>query len=412
MVTKTFKSDTMIQTLQLVQAELGADAIVVSMREAPLGPAWNPWKKAGVEIVAASSDAIAEAQGSKPAPKAAVSSTAVLRPSENEAGVEFVEERPEIEWVIGPEKNPAQLPPRLKLNLAPIPGAPTVYPVAEPAPKTATKTPAPVDDSYFPPMLKKIRQQLIQQGVENSLVDNLLNVALETLSPTTLADAETSKKSIIQLMGAGLRVQKGVGTFVSSNVVCVVGASGSGKTSAIAKLALFFSQNLHKTVTWVCADTVCMGAIAEARAFTDALGLKLKLVYVPADLKEILSNPQESDLFLVDTPGYNPCNEGQMMELGALLSEMPKRCTYLVAPATTKEIDLFQASAGLGIFNLDGLIITKLDETHTFGSLYNFARKSQIPLSFLTIGKEAARHLEVADPARLVAALFGKEWNR
>ena len=98
--------------------------------------------------------------------------------------------------------------------------------------------------------------------------------------------------------------------------------------------------------------------------------------------------------------------------MGALLAELPKRCTYLVAPATTKETDLYQLSAALGIFNLDGLIITKLDETHTFGSVYNFARKNQLPLSFFTTGKEAARNLEVSDPARLVAALFGKEWNK
>ena len=121
---------------------------------------------------------------------------------------------------------------------------------------------------------------------------------------------------------------------------------------------------------------------------------------------------QETDLFLVDTPGYNPCDESQMIELGALLAEMPERCTYLVAPATTKESDLFQTSAALGMFNIDGIIATKLDETFNFGSLYNFARKNHFPLSFFASGKEASRDLEVADPARLGAALFGKEWNK
>ena len=100
-----------------------------------------------------------------------------------------------------------------------------------------------------------------------------------------------------------------------------------------------------------------------------------------------------------------------MIELGALLSEMPKRCTYLAASATTKEADLFQTSAALGMFKIDGLILTKLDETPSFGSIYNFARKYQVPLSFFTTGKEAARNLDVADPARLVAALFGMNWN-
>ncbi len=404
MVTKTFKSETMIQTLQLVQAELGASAIVVSMRDVPLGPMWNPWQKAGVEVVATLPKS---GDGTKS------NTTPVLRPANNGLGVEFVEERPEIEWALPPERDPANRPPPLKLKSVSRPAVQASEPAPVPAKQTSNtvaKSPS-ENDRYVPPSLKKIREQLIGQGVESSLVENVLTVALETLSPTTLADADACKKSIIELMGASLRVQKGAGAFLSSNVVCVLGASGSGKTSTVAKLALFFGRNLHKKVTWVCADTVRTGAVAEARAYADALGPELKLVYTPADLKEILGESQEADLFLVDTPGYNPCNESQMIELGALLAEIPDRCTYLVAPATTKESDLFQMSAALGMFNIDGIIATKLDETHRFGSLYNFARKNHFPLSFFATGKEASRNLEVADPARLGAALFGKEWN-
>ena len=399
MDTKTFKSDTALETLQQIQTELGANAIVVSMREVPMGPAWNPWKKTGIEIVAASPD---------------VTPSSTLQPAANGHGIKFEEERPEIEWELFPKRDPSNLPSPIKLRAVSPPVAQTLPPTL---PKTTSVTeptaiqPRAENDRYIPVGLKKVQSQLIQQGVENSLVENLLNVALETLSPTTLADEKACKKSITELMGSGLRVQKGAGKFVSNNIICVVGASGSGKTSTIAKLALFFSQHLQKTVTWVCADTVRTGAVAEARAYTDALGLNLKLVYTPADLEIIFRDAQETDLFLVDTHGYNPCNENQMIELGALLSEMPKRCTYLAASATTKEADLFQTSAALGMFKIDGLILTKLDETPSFGSIYNFARKYQVPLSFFTTGKEAARNLDVADPARLVAALFGMNWN-
>jgi flagellar biosynthesis protein FlhF len=389
MVTKTFKADSTIQTLQLVQSELGADAIVVSMREVPLGPLWNPWKKSAVEVVAAASP-------------------------QKQSTVEFVEEMPEIEWDFSPPKTkkaPAKLPPPLKLNLAPLAGSSAPNVDSAPAAESAVRD-AQSDDRYLPPALKKIYEQLSRQGVESSLIEGLMGVALETLSPSTLGDVEACKKSIVQLMGAELRVQKGAGTFVSSNVLCLVGASGSGKTSSTAKLALFFSQTLKKNVTWVCADTVRTGAVAESRAYTDALGVTLKLVYTPHDLKEILSAAQPNDLFLVDTPGYNPCSESQMAELGALLSEMPTRVTCLVAPATTKEADLFQLSASLGMFKLDGLILTKLDETHTFGGMYNFARRNQVPLAYFATGREAARHLETADPMRLVSALFGREWNK
>ena len=106
MVTKTFKADSALETLQLVQQDLGAQAIVVSMREVPGGPAWNPWKKSAVEIVAA-----------VPETPPAITSAPVLRPSESPAGVEFIEERPEIEWDVEAER--AQPHPKLKLNLNP-----------------------------------------------------------------------------------------------------------------------------------------------------------------------------------------------------------------------------------------------------------------------------------------------------
>lgn len=398
MTTKTFKADSALQTLQLVQAEFGANAIVVSMREVPNGPAWNPWKNSAVEIVASAPEL--------------QTPTAVLRPSDNQAGVEFIEERPEIEWESDSDRQLADLRsqahPKLKLNLrSEKRNQPPASSEAAVIQKNTSK-----EDKYVPPVLKRIQQQLVNQGVDGALVNNLVDLALETLSSMTLGEEEKCRNSIIQLLGAELPVERGAGAYLTNNVVCLIGASGSGKTSSMAKLALHYSQKLSKNITWVCADTVRSGAVAEARAYSDALGFNFKLVYVPEDLKELLQEAGPDDLFLVDTPGYNPCSENQMMELGSLLESMPKRCTYLVAPATTKESDLYQLAASLGIFNLNGLIITKLDETHSFGSVYNFARKNQLPLSYFATGRDAARNLEVADPARLVSALFGREWNK
>jgi flagellar biosynthesis protein FlhF len=403
MVTKTFKADSALQTLQLVQAELGANAIVVSMREVPNGPAWNPWKSSSVEVVASLPE-----QETRPAP------TPVLRPSENQMGVEFIEERPEIEWQSESDQQLTDLRnqshPKLKLNLNsekrhPSPAS------SEPVSQRAVSKPG-TSEKYVPPVLKKIQQQLINQGVENTLVDGLINLALETLSSVTLGDEEKCRNSFIQLLGAELPVQRGAGKFLTSNVICLIGASGSGKTSSMAKLALYYSQQMNKNIIWICADTVRSGAVAEARAYADALGFGLNLVYVPEDLKELLQAAALDDLFLVDTPGYNPCSETQMIELGSLLEEMPRRCTYLIAPATTKESDLYQLSASLGIFNLNGLIVTKLDETHSFGNVYNFARRNNLPLSYFASGRDASHDLEVADPMRLASALFGREWNK
>ena len=402
MVTKTFKAESAMQALQLVQSELGAGAIVVSMREVPNGPAWNPWKTSAVEVVASLEQQVSPAQ------------TAVLRKSENQTGVEFIEERPEIEWDSESDWQLADLRaqshPKLRLNLD-SEKRKQLATLPEPVLQPAMSQPV-LKDKYVPPSLKFVQQRLSEQGVDLTLIDSLVNLALETLSPATLGDEKKCRDAIIQLLGAELPVQRGMRTYIAGNVICMIGASGSGKTSSLAKLALYYRENTTKRITWVCADTVRSGAVAEARAYSDAMGIDMKLVYVPEEMKELNLNLETDDLYLVDTPGYNPCSEKQIIELGSLLSELPHRCTYLVAPATTKESDLNQLSASLGIFNLDGAIITKLDETHSFGSVYNFARRNLLPLSFFATGRDASLHLEVADPVRLASALFGKEWNK
>jgi flagellar biosynthesis protein FlhF len=210
---------------------------------------------------------------------------------------------------------------------------------------------------------------------------------------------------------AGLNVEENFLTIIPSKIICLVGASGSGKTTTISKLAVHFSKSLGKKVIWVSADTVRAGAIAETRAYADAIGVPLRLVYTPEDLTNLIQANHQADILLIDTPGYNPCDEEQMVELGAMLTRLPERSTYLVSPATTKEADLIQAVASLGLFKIRGLIITKMDETYSFGSVYNFVYQSQLPMALFSSGKQILGDLRQATAGKIVSALFGKGWD-
>uniref|UniRef100_A0A7C4PK83 SRP54-type proteins GTP-binding domain-containing protein n=1 Tax=Anaerolinea thermolimosa TaxID=229919 RepID=A0A7C4PK83_9CHLR len=204
-----------------------------------------------------------------------------------------------------------------------------------------------------------------------------------------------------------------VGTWPYLHREVSVAALESGKhVFCQARMAMDYRQRLGKKAAWVCADTLRTGAIGEARAYTDALDLPLRLVYTPQDLSAALAGLDDVDLVLIDTPGYNPYREQEIVELGGLLSELPERALYLVVPANIKEGDLFCMSGALSVFGLDGVIVTKLDETSTYGGVYNFVRKSRLPLAYFTFGKAASAGLEAATSQRLVAALFGKGWNQ
>lgn len=441
-----YKARTLIDALQKAQEDLGPDAIVLSSRTVPIGPIWNPWKDIGIEIIA--SPAITR-PATRPVLRAAPSSVDGMqqgRPDEYNARAYGNYSSPEGEAksanrASNQPENVAQAavaqPPRwqpdhiTKKDIKPPVrnsgiqenrvSTPAAIVPPKPAVKISLETPKtekPVeiektvlDIGKLPPNLQKLRTYLLKQELEESLVDRMLKVGLETMDKGSIEDMEVCKKYISQLLEAELRIQDDPEVDLSNRIIFLVGASGSGKTSTVAKLVIYFIQKYKKKVAWISADTIRTGAIVETKAYTDAIGIPLKLAYSPEELKNAIDSEDKADLILVDVPGFNPYDENQVVELGSYLTEVNNRTTYLVASASTKESDLYQVVAAMGIFTLQGLIVTKLDETYRYGSVYNVARKSQLPLTYFTTGKEAFGNLEIASSKHLVAALFGKGWK-
>ncbi len=450
MPTKKFQAETMMEALQLVQKELGAEAIVLSSREVPIGQPWQVWRKPGIEVIAMAPDKKTppQSQQKKAAP--------VVKSRPDGQGVEWQEPTGQIEWVSDqnvdlPTKKPVNpyyqtetqtqtvSNPSVKrsseyqnnyierqkaaVNSSVIKHEPSVvFPADKPAVNTVPGRQMPTQQSFsthseqktttrIPEGLAQTQQRLVAQGVDQGLVERLVQTTLTAFSPAMLADESRSMTLVRKQLEAGLNVEENFLTSLPSKMICLVGASGSGKTTTISKLAVHFSKSLGKKVIWVSADTVRAGAIAETRAYADAIGVPLRLVYTPEDLTNLIQANHQADILLIDTPGYNPCDEEQMVELGAMLTRLPERSTYLVSPATTKEADLIQAVASLGLFKIRGLIITKMDETYSFGSVYNFVYQSQLPMVLFSSGKQILGDLRQASSAKVVSALFGKGWD-
>ncbi len=385
--TKTYKGKTMLEALEQVQKEMGPDAVVLSVREVA-GPAWNLRSKPGVEVKAAPAGTRVRSKQLAAAPAPAKAAPLVL--TDDASDVEWLgDEAPAVRV---PARQPAPVPasePRLKIKPSPAPV------IQQPGPD-------------LPPSLQELKRTLAAQELDAAFLNQVITAAADTLSPAVLQNPDQCRKYLSKALEARLRQ---LGTRLQTppgHVVCLVGMSGSGKTSTAGRLAMAYSSQAGKQVTWICADVIRTGAIGEARTYTDALGLPLALAYTPAELKQAVSGAQGSDLIIVDLPGYNPLDEDQIAELGSLLTEIPDRCLLLAASASQKETDLIQAAASFGVFGLDGLVVTKLDETATFGSIYNLAMKTGLPLAYFSSGKGADGSLEPATAERLVRALFGK----
>ena len=190
-----------------------------------------------------------------------------------------------------------------------------------------------------------------------------------------------------------------------------MGSSGAGKTSTLAKLAGYATQKNNQQVVWICADTVRTGAIQLAHAYADPLGVPLHVVYTPAELAEAVNANRQADIILVDTPACNPRRKDDLVEFGALLSAVPDRAAYLVAPATTKSRDMLAATGAYSALGVNGLVFTHLDETTIFGDLYNLAWQSQLPVAYLSDGQRVLENLHPGNARRLIGLLFGENLN-
>jgi flagellar biosynthesis protein FlhF len=236
-----------------------------------------------------------------------------------------------------------------------------------------------------------------------------VTVCKETLNPRFLEDEVHLQHYLTLQLQAQIRVSTHA-LSARERVVCLIGSSGSGKTNLCAKLAAHLVQQPGRSVAWVCADTLSAGAIAEAELYTRAMGIPLHVAYTPAELAEILRSQSSADLVLVDTQACNPYKEMSVVQLGEYLAALPRRSTYLVCSAASKDVDLKKSYAALKPFNLSGLAFTHLDETDTFGNVFNLAWHSRLPLAFFSAGPIVPDDLQPAGAEDLTRALFSGKW--
>lgn len=406
MLTKTYRAPNMLAALESVQRELGPEALIISVRQVPSGAAWEVWKKPAVEVVAMQANAAAPA--SAPRPDAGASSRlradAVPASASSRAATTAARSRSIAPAVVQAfSKSPAAT------------GEGTPRQEAGPTTDPARSNPAGSHFAALAPAwsgtLAMFYRRLHAQGVDEDVLRQKLDACLEALPAHHLDDEARVHKYLSHQFEAGLTFSAPA-AISTSGVICLVGTTGAGKTTAAAKLAAFYTRDLNLHVAWVCADTYRAGAIAQAHGYAESLRLPLRVAYTADELRRCVSLESQADLVIVDLPGCNPRRESQVVEIGALLTALDKRLTYLVAPATAKDADLSAALAAFSLFELNGLVLTKLDETAVLGSVFNLAWRSRLPLLYYSAGPRALEDFEPAQAGRLVRALFDGEWPR
>ena len=189
-------------------------------------------------------------------------------------------------------------------------------------------------------------------------------------------------------------------------VVALIGPTGVGKTTTVAKLAANFALREKYRVALVTADTYRIAAVEQLKTYADLIGIPIDVVYTPQEMRSALYRHQDKQLVLIDTAGRSPSNQPQLAELEALLAVDDNIEKHLVLSATTKFTDCLEAVQRFQPSKPQKYLFTKLDEASNLGTLFNLMFHAPKTLSYITTGQNVPDDIELADPNRLTTLML------
>ncbi len=202
-----------------------------------------------------------------------------------------------------------------------------------------------------------------------------------------------------------VRLATGEGT----RCVALIGPTGVGKTTTIAKLAAHFKLSDGARVGMITIDTYRIAAVEQLRAYAEILDVPLEVVMTPEEMGFALSKLRHCDLVLIDTSGRSQRDSHRLTDLRHFLDAARRTVggwggrleTHLVLSCIAHPQQLAQVTERFSALGLDRVVFTKLDEAVGLGVILNTIRKLNVKLSYLTTGQDVPNHIEIGDRRRI-----------
>ena len=251
--------------------------------------------------------------------------------------------------------------------------------------------------------------QLITNQVANDLAADIVKTLQKQVRPEHFAQPEYMKEKLAEQLEKLIPV---AGPIVRTkttgpHVVALIGPTGVGKTTTLAKLAANLKLREKHRVGLITLDTFRIAAVDQLKRYADIIGSPLRVVNSGEELKEAVRSMSDCDFLLIDTAGRSPNDTMKLNELRGLLSTVEPDEVHLVLSSTASEDCINLAVSRFSDVRVDKIIFTKIDETAHVGVVLNVVRKVNKSLSYITTGQDVPDDIEVGKGRRLAQLILG-----
>ncbi|MGP4040281.1 flagellar biosynthesis protein FlhF [Gracilibacillus sp. D59] len=368
MKVKKFKGSTMPEVMQVVRKELGADAVILNSKVIHEGGFLGLFKKRKIEVLAA------------------IDQTKLPK-KKNIVHKKVTEPKPEV--------NTKNLSPNQEDVLKEL------REMKQWMQKNATK------DLTFKLPYQLAYDHLMKQEVDQEIAYELIDSIQERFNNDDIEESKIWDQLSFEIKHRIANKGTFGGEIFDKQFIHLVGPTGVGKTTTIAKLAAHCVLNRRKKVAFITTDTYRIAAIEQLKTYSKILDVPIEIAYNVDDYKKAKEKFQDYDFVFVDTAGRNFRDEKYIKELGKIVDLNHDVNTYLVLSLTTRAKDLEDIYKQFDKIPIKQLILTKKDETITYGPVLNLCLKYKIGVAYMTNGQDVPDDIEEASIEQIAKLIVG-----
>ncbi len=364
----------MQEAMKKIRSEMGNDAVILNSKEVNTGGFFGLFTKKKIEVIAAMDPDVPSQQ--KP----------------RKTSAPLINEQPKMMFEnqqILKQSNEA-----LVMEIKEIKNLLQSIPTTE-------------QSNMYPDPLKEILDQMKNQEVHSRLRNEVMAKLLEFwYEQNGVATFQQLKEKQYEFFQAQLSDLSFGGISYQKKYINVIGPTGVGKTTTLAKLAAECVIEKRKKVAFITTDTFRIAAIDQLKTYAKILNVPIEVCYNLEDFKNAKEKLANYDYILIDTAGRNFLESQYVDDLQKIIDFNDEMETFLVLAATAKPSDMLAVYDQFSVIPINKLIFTKLDETSTRGPLLDVMIRTKKGIAYTTHGQNVPDDIEMATKERIVEQIL------